>query len=225
MLVSIILVLLLSFLFANVIYSHQVVDSKCQKRSHSSCLEDISMRHWNISMKQYKRHLMFGHQPARPETIEYQYFGTRWKSIQHQVKSKDWNWGTTCLSKVWNLMAVPCPSWVCPWQIGKLPPNHEVRIIPEVKYLDADWYGVWIFNFDLHFWTLKHPFQFCNPQAWRWGWLDKGKLTYLPIIVNFIKPPEKANILLEAYTQLWLGWVCSCKWSSWVRYWRIKGNF
>ena len=39
-------------------------------------------------MKKYKRHLMFGHQPARPETIEYQYFGTRWKSIQHQVKIK-----------------------------------------------------------------------------------------------------------------------------------------
>ena len=104
-------------------------------------------------MKQYKRHLMFGHQPARPETIEYQYFGTRWKSIQHQVKIKRLKLRYNLLndlSKVWNLMAVPCPSWVCPWQIGKLPPNHEVRIIPEVKYLDADWYGVWIFNFDLY---------------------------------------------------------------------------
>ena len=127
-------------------------------------------------MKQYKRHLMFGHQPARPETIEYQYFGTRWKSIQPEVKIKRYKQSYNLfndLSKVWNLMAVPCPSWVCPWQIGKLPPNHEARIIPKIKYLGTDWYGIWIFNFDLHFCTLN-PFQFCNPQARRWGWLDKG---------------------------------------------------
>ena len=134
------------------------MDVKCQKRSHTSCLEDIQIRHWNISMKQYKRHLMFGHQPARPETIEYQYFGTRWKSIQHEVKIKRFKLRYNLfndLSKVWNLMAVPCPSWVCPWQIGKLPPNHEVRIIPKAKYLRTDWYRIRIFNFDLHFCTLS----------------------------------------------------------------------
>ena len=182
-------------------------------------------------MKQYKRHLMFGHQPARPETIEYQYFGTRWKSIQHEVKMKRFILRYNLfndLSKVWNLMAVPCPSWVCPWQIGKLPPNHEVRIIPKAKYLRTDWYRIRIFNFDLHFCTLSIIlFSFVIHKREDEG--DWTKVTFLvvnlPIIVIFLKPPEKANILLEAYTQLWLGWVCSCKWSSGIRYWRIKGNF
>ena len=152
-------------------------------------------------MKQYKRHLMFGHQPARPETIEYQYFGTRWKSIKHEVKIKRFKLSYDLfndLSKVWNLMAVPCPSWVCPWQIGKLPPNHEVRIIPEVKFLNMDWYSIWIFNFFSSFLNLNILFSFVIHKREDEG--DWTKVTFLvvnlPIIVNFIKPPEKANILL-----------------------------
>ena len=62
-----------------------------------------------------------------------------------------------------------------------------------MKYLGTDWYGICIFNLFFSFVIHKRE--------------DEGdwtKVTFLvvnlPIIVNFIKPPEKANILLEAYT-------------------------
>ena len=91
-------------------------------------------------------------------------------------------------------------------------------------------YGL-VWYMDFQFWSsflhLNILFSFVIHKREDEG--DWTKVTFLvvnlPIIVIFLKPPEKANILLEAYTQLWLGWVCSCKWSSGIRYWRIKGNF
>ena len=61
-----------------------------------------------------------------------------------------------------------------------------------------DWYSIWIFNFFSSFLNLNILFSFVIHKREDEG--DWTKVTFLvvnlPIIVNFIKPPEKANILL-----------------------------